>query len=169
MATNMTPMKMKSLALAWGILLSLAATANAVSDTVAEVEKAREVEFHDEARTIGLVHEDAKITFIADAAVRILVATPDQDENNRTFVDGQKATAFHIIAKDCRFTIYRPRVSRAANKDTMAKQWTQTVLAVKALEKGEPVVITFYQPEIDIRRSVAKRISGIGGVHFKRN
>jgi hypothetical protein len=117
------------------------------------------------------VHEDEKITFTADGPVKIFVASPDQnDESNRNYVGGRRANVFEVLAKNCEFTMYRPRVRAAsATDEQMAKQWAKTELAIKALEKGEPVTIIFYQPEVDIRRSVVTRISGIGSAVFRHN
>ena len=137
-------------------------TAFAKADTTLQIKNAREIKLHQTAISNGLIHENAKIIFIASANVGIHVATSIEDDTNRSYVGGHRATHVQAIAKECFVTIYKPQILASQSNQHMDKLWKETVDVLTNYKQGDEIVVQFYQPDIDIRRSVVERISGLG-------
>lgn len=137
-------------------------TAFSKADTTFHIKSARDIKLHQKAFSNGLIHENAKITFIATANVNIHVATSINDDTNRSYVGGHKATYVQTIARECFVTIYKPQILSAQSDELMDRLWNETVDAITNYKEGNHIVVQFYQPDIDIRRRVVERISGLG-------
>ncbi|HIG28302.1 MAG TPA: hypothetical protein EYQ50_11065 [Verrucomicrobiales bacterium] len=135
----------------------------AASDTDLVILKAGNIKIHLPSIALGQVREGAKITFVADGKATIRVPTGEDD--GRSYVAGRKAKPFKILAEECQFTIYQPHYSGGDTEKKMLKFWESSVKAIEGLKEGKPVILQFYQPEVDIRNSVVRRVSGFGYVH----
>lgn len=135
----------------------------AKAETFAVVEKATDIRILPAHLSSGLIHEPERIVFTANAKITVQVITPDDDPENRSYISGKKATSFKIVAKNCQFVLKKPEYGGRDNRDEhMKKVWQKTLAAIESLKQGKPITLMFHQPEIDIRQSVATRLSGIG-------
>ncbi len=152
-------------------LLAFVGSSNALwakAETFAVVDKATDIRVLPAHQSSGLIHEPERIVFTANAQVTIHVITPDTDPENRSYIGGRKANAFKIVAESCQFVLKKPEYGGRDNRDEqMQTLWQKTLDAIESLKQGNSISLTFHQPEIDIRQSVATRISGIGTAHTR--
>jgi len=142
--------------------LAMPFTAFSKADTTLHIKSARDIKLHQKAVSNGLIHENAKLTFIATANVNIHVATSIEDDTHRGYVGGHRATYIQTIARESFVTIYKPQLLGAQSGQLMDKLWKETVNAIINYEEGQHIVVQFYQPDVDIRQSIVERISGLG-------
>lgn len=153
------------------VLVGALQESEAVSTVRFEIESAEDIEIHEFPTTSsGLVIEASKITFVATAVVTVHVVSGDEDERHRGVINGRRSNAFRILAENCVFTLYKPRLPRNPEDDGMETMWQKSLEAFERLkdapDAGHHIALHMHQPDIDIRQSVAKRISGVGSAHF---
>ncbi len=162
---------MKATFVIFACLLAFVGPSNklwAKAETSAVVDKATDIRVLPAHQSSGLVHEPERIVFTANAQVTVQVITPDKDPENRSYISGRKSNGFKIVAENCQFVLKKPQYGgRDDRDDQMQKVWQNTLNAIESLKQGKPITLMYHQPEIDIRQSVATRISGIGTAHTR--
>lgn len=150
------------------VTVSIPFTAFAKADTTLHITNVQNIKVHQKEVSHGFIHENAKITFIVTGSVGIHLASAIEDDNNRTYVGGHKATYVQTIARECFVTIYKPQLPSKQNDTLMDTLWKETIAALTGYQSGQKIVVQFYQPDVDIRRSIITEISGRGHARLEK-